>query len=161
MLFRNDPQIKELLKEEKAVTHYGTTVKNQVVRLEKWWKKSKGTLNVTGAGMPHEDAIQVGSNIMDKGHEVRNICPKFYRMNNLSDDRFDDIGAAITNTGEDVDLDVMNTFRKTPKSATSSAPQRQLSSDLGSENENEPEAENDEGIEWEKTDDEDADRDNK
>ena len=29
-LFQNEPQIKNILKEEKAVTHYGTTVKNQV-----------------------------------------------------------------------------------------------------------------------------------
>lgn len=39
-------------------------------------------------------------------------------MKHLVNDRFDDIGAAITNSGEDIDLDVMNTNRKTFKLAT-------------------------------------------
>lgn len=65
-LFQGEPQIKNLLKEDKAVTHYGTTVKNQVARLEKGWKKTKETLVVTGAGLPHEDDIHEGSYIMDK-----------------------------------------------------------------------------------------------
>lgn len=39
-------------------------------------------------------------------------------MKHLVYDQFDDISAAITNSGEDIDLDVMNTNRKTSKPAT-------------------------------------------
>ncbi len=34
-LFQNESQIKDFLKDEKAVTHYRNAVKNQVARLEK------------------------------------------------------------------------------------------------------------------------------
>ena len=92
---------------------------------------------------------------MDKWHEVRVLCPWFYRMKNLVDDRFDDIGAAITNSGEDIDLDVMNTNRKTSKSATPLLPsQPPFDPNLAADNENEDE------IEWEKTDNEDQDGNN-
>ncbi len=115
---------------------------------------------MTGAGLSHKNAIQEGSNIIDKWHVLRYIFLWFYQMKNLVDDRFDDIGAAMTNSGKNVDLDVMNSNRKTLKIAISST-QRQLPSYLGGENENDPEAENNKGIGWEKTDDEDADRDNR
>lgn len=152
-MFQGKPQIKNLLKEDKAVTHYGTTVKNQVAQLEKKWKKAKETLGVTGAGLPHEDDIHEGSYIMDKWHEVRVLCPWFYR---LVDDQFDDIGAAITNSGEAINLDVMNTNRKTSKSATPLLPlQPPFNPNLATDNKNEEE------IEWEKTDDEDQDGNNK
>ena len=36
-------------------------------------------------------------------------------MKLLVDNQFDDIGVAITNSGEDIDLDVMNTNRKVLK----------------------------------------------
>ena len=96
------------------------------------------------------------SYIMDKWHEVRVLCPWFYRMKLLVDDRFDDIGAAITNSGEAIDLDVMNTNRKTSKSATPLLPsQPPFDPNLAADNENEEE------IEWEKTDDENQDGNNK
>ena len=65
-LFQNEPVIKTFLKDEKAITHYGNAVKNQVARMEKGWKKAKITLTVTGAGLPHEDDIHERSYIMDK-----------------------------------------------------------------------------------------------
>lgn len=153
-LFQNESQIKDFLKDEKAVTHYGNAVKNRVARLEKGWKKAKVALTVTGAGLPHEDDIHEGSYIMDKWHEVRVVCPWFYRMKNLVDDRFDDIGAAITNSGEDIDIDVMNTNRKTSKSIPSTPSCPPPVSQEG-ENYNVPDDENEEDIEWEKTDNED------
>ena len=85
-LFQSEPQIKDLLKEDKAVTNYGTTVKNRVAQLEKVRKKAKETVGVTGAGLPHEDDIHEGSYIMDKWHEVRVLCPWFYRMKHLVND---------------------------------------------------------------------------
>ena len=91
---------------------------------------------------------------MGKWHEVRIVCPWFYRMKNIMDDRFDDIGAAITNSGEDIDIDVMNTNRKTSKSipSTPSCPPP-VSQEV--ENYNVPDDENEEDVEWGKTDNED------
>ena len=118
-------------------------------------EKSERDVGCTGAGLPHEDDIHEGSYIMDKWHEVRILCPWFYRIKYLVDDRFDDIGAAITNSGEDIDLDVMNTNRKTSNSATPLLPsQPLLNPSLDADNENEEE------IEWEKTHDEDQDGNN-
>ncbi len=153
-LFYNKLAIKTFLKDEKAVTHYGNAVKFQVARMEKGWKKAKITLTLTGAGLPHEDDIHEGSYIMDKWHEVRVLCPWFYQMKNLVDDRFDDIGAAIINSGEDIDIDIMNTNRKTPESIPPSTPPRTVSGSHERENHNALELENEEDIEWEKTDDE-------
>lgn len=76
-------------------------------------------------------------------------------MKHLVDDRFDDIGAAITNIGEDIDLDVMNTNRKTSKSATSLFPsQPPFDPNLAADNKDEEE------IEWEKPDNENQDGNN-
>lgn len=149
-LFQGEAQIKDLLKEDKAVIHYGTTVKNQVARHEKGCKRGKETLGVTGAGLPHEDDIHEGSYIMDKWHNVWILCPWFYQMKHLVDDRFDDIGAAITNSGEDIDLDAMNTNQKTFKSATPLPPSQSFPDPSQAIDD-----ENEEKIEWEKTDDED------
>lgn len=154
-LFQNEPQIRDVLKEEKAVTHYGITVKNQVARLEKGWKKAKETLGVTGAGLPHKDDIHDGSSIMDKWHEICVLCPWIYQMKILVDNRFNDIGAAITNSGKDIDLDIMNTNRKTSKPSAPLLP-LQLSSNTGNKDNNQQEDENNEDeVEWDKTDDED------
>ncbi len=153
-LFHNKPAIKTFLKDEKAVTHYRNAVKNQVARMEKGWKKAKITLTVTGAGLPHKDDIYEGLYIMDKWHKVRVLYPWFYRMKNLVDDQFDDIEAAITNSEKDIDIDIMNTNRKTPKSILPSTPPCTTSGSYERENHNAPELENEEDIEWEKTDDE-------
>lgn len=50
-------------------------------------------------------------------------------MKYLVDDRFNDIGAAITNSGQDIDLVVMNTNRKILKPATPIPPSTQPISD--------------------------------
>lgn len=77
-------------------------------------------------------------------------------MKLLVDDQFDDIGAAITKSGEDIDLDVMSTNRKPSKSTTLLLPsQPPFDPNLAANNKNEEE------IEWEKTDDEDQDGNNK
>ena len=55
---------------------------------------------------------------MDKWHEVRNLCLWFYQIKHSVDDQFNDIGTAITNSGQDIDLHIMHTNRKTPKPAT-------------------------------------------
>lgn len=110
--------------------------------------------------MPHKDDIHEGLYIMDKWHKVRILCLWFYRMKNLVDDRFDDIEAAITNSGEDIDIDTMNTNRKTPESIPPSTSPRTTSGSYERENHNAPELQNEEDIEWEKTDNENPSNDN-
>ena len=91
---------------------------------------------------------------MDEWHEVRMVCPWFYRMKNLVGDRFDEIGAAITNSGEDIEIDVMNTNQKTSKSISSTPscplPPPQPVSQEG-ENYDEADDKNEEDVEWGKT----------
>ena len=72
-------------------------------------------------------------------------------MKHLVDDRFDDIGAAITNNSQDIDLNIINTNQKTPKPATFISPSTQPISNLSQALDDE----NEEEIEWHKTDDED------
>ena len=76
-------------------------------------------------------------------------------MKLLVDDLFDDIVAAITNDGEDINLDVMNTNQKTSKFAMPLLLlQLFFDPNLAADNENEEE------IEWEKTDDKNQDGNN-
>ena len=104
-LLKDVDTIKDVIDENNARTHYGTAVKNQLGRMEKTWKNAKITLGITGAGLPNEDSIWDGPNeIRTKWEEVQEICPWFFRMKELVGDRFDDIGAAISNSEMDVTL---------------------------------------------------------
>ena len=96
----------------KAATHFGKSVKNQLSRLEKGFKEARTNLGVTGGGLPNEDAIWQEGEIRDKWEEVKLTCPWYFRMKVLVEDRFDDIGAAITNSGEEIDMDLMGDSRK-------------------------------------------------
>lgn len=63
---------------------------------------------MTGVGLPNEEAIWDGPNeIRDKWAQVKDICPWFYKMRDMIEDRFDDIGAAITNSRRDIALDAI------------------------------------------------------
>ncbi len=75
-------------------------------------------------------------------------------MKSLVDDCFDDIGAAITNSRKDIDIDVINTNRKISKFIPSTLSCPPPVSQEG-ENYNVPDDENEEDIEWEKTDNKD------
>lgn len=66
-------------------------------------ERAKETLRITGAGLPNEDAIwDEPDTIQNKWEEVKKVCPWFYRMRDMVEDRFDDIGAAIANSESDV-----------------------------------------------------------
>lgn len=97
-----------LLKDSKALTHYGNAVKYPIAKLEKSWKAAKETLGVTGAGLLNKKAIWNGPNeIRDKWTQVKEVCPWFYKMRDMVENRFDDVGAAITNSKRDVALDAI------------------------------------------------------
>lgn len=72
------------------------TIKNQISKLEKGF-----------SGLLHEGKIREDSELMSIWKEVEQFCPWFYRMKNMVKDKFDDIGAAITNIGGEIELDLM------------------------------------------------------
>ena len=101
-----EPEFQPLVtkNDEKAATHFGTSVKkNQMARLEKGFKEARENLGITGGGLPNEDAIW---------EQVKVTCPWYFRIKALVEDTFDDIGVAITNSGEGIDLDLMDESRK-------------------------------------------------
>lgn len=73
-------------------------------------------------------------------------------MKHLVDDQLDDISVIITNSREDINLDVMNTNRKKSKSAIP-IPLQSTSDPSQAINDK-----NKEEIEWKKTDNEDPER---
>lgn len=70
---------------------------------------------------------------MDKWYKVCIFCLWFYWRKLLVDDQFDDIGIVITNSKEDINLDVMNINWKTFKSPTLLLSSQSLF-DLGNKN---------------------------
>lgn len=56
-LFQNKLQIKDVLKEKKAIIYYNIMVKNQIIQTEKRWKRAKKTLRVTSVRLPYKDNI--------------------------------------------------------------------------------------------------------
>lgn len=110
----SEPEFQPLVTKNdgKAAIHFGTSVKNQMARLEKGFKEARENLGITGGGLPNEDAIWPEGEVRDKWEQVKITCPWYFRMKALVEDRFDDIGAAITNSGEGIDLDLMGESRK-------------------------------------------------
>lgn len=106
-LFAQEPEIGDRLEDSKVLAHYRMTIKNQISKLEKGFKIAKDMLRVTGSGLLHEGEIRNDSELMSIWKEVEQFCPWFYRMKNMVEDRFDDIGAAITNSGGEIELDLM------------------------------------------------------
>lgn len=96
----------------KAATHFGTSVKNQMARLEKGFKEAQENLEITGGGFPNEDAIWPKGEVWDKWEQVKITCPWYFCMKALVENRFNDIGTAITNSGENIDLDLIDESRK-------------------------------------------------
>lgn len=120
-LFAQEMDIGNRLEDPKVLAHYGMTVKNQISKLEKGFKTAKEMLRVTGSGLLHEGEIREDTELMSIWKEVKLFCPWFYRMKNMVEDRFDDIGAAITNSGGEIELDLMGKRKSaTPNEAGSS-----------------------------------------
>lgn len=92
-----------------------------VTGLQKGFKTAKEMLRVTGSGLLHEGEIREDTELMSIWKEVEQFCPWFYRMKSMVEDRFDDIGAAITNSGGEIELDLMGKRKSaTPNEAESS-----------------------------------------
>lgn len=96
--------------------------------------------------MPYKDDIYERLYIMDKWHKVRVLYLWFYWIKNLVDDQFNNIGVAITNSEENIDINVMNTNKKSSKSIPPSTPPCLTSGFQEKENYNIPEDEDEENI---------------
>ena len=106
-LFAQETNIGNRLDDPKVLAHYGMTIKNQLSKLEKGFKTTKDMLRVTGSGLLHKGEIREDTELMCIWKEVELFCPWFYCMKNIVEDRFDDIGAAITNSGREIEIDLM------------------------------------------------------
>lgn len=95
-----------------ATTHFGKSVKNQLFLLKKGFKEVRTNLGVTGGGLPNEDAIRPERKIRNKWKEVNLTCPWYFYMKVLVENRFNVIGAAIINSGEEIGIDWMSDNEK-------------------------------------------------
>lgn len=64
-------------------------------------------LCVMGLRLLHEGEIREDTKLMSIWKEVELFYLWFYRMKNMVKDRFDDIGAAITNNRGEIEVDLM------------------------------------------------------
>lgn len=85
---------------------YGTSVKNQILQMEKRWREAKKTLGVTGAGLDHETEIwkdERGDNLRNMWHEIKKFCPYYYALKPLLGERLVVTDHAITNSTDAID----------------------------------------------------------
>lgn len=130
-LFAQETDIGNRLEDPKVLAHYGMTVKNQISKLEKGFKTTKEMLRVTSSGLLHEGEIHEDTELMSIWKEVEQFCPWFYRMKSMVEDRFDDIGAAITNSGGEIELDLMGKRKSATFNEAESSQAPLLPSDTG------------------------------
>lgn len=88
----------------KAATYFDKLVKNQLARLKKRLKEERDNLGVSDENFPNKDAIWPGREVQDKWKEVKPICLWYFYMKVLLEDRFDVIGAVITNSDEKIEI---------------------------------------------------------
>lgn len=120
-LFAQETDIGNSLEDPKVLAHYGMTVKNQISKLEKEFKTAKEMLRVTSSELLHKGEVCEDTELMSIWKEVELFCPWFYHMKNMVEDGFDDIGAAITNSRGEIELDLMGKQKSaTPNEAGSS-----------------------------------------
>ena len=95
--------------------YYGTVVKNRVMRLVAIYKKAKEKLGVTGGGtITEEDVNRPDHQLYDTWKEVKKTCPFFWKMRELTSERFDDVPEAITNSRARLDNNLMLPRRNDP-----------------------------------------------
>lgn len=83
-----------------------------MTQLEKRFKEAWENLGIISGGLLNEDTIWSKSEVRDKQKQVQIICLQYFCIQALVEDRFDNIRAAITNNGKDIDLDLIDESRK-------------------------------------------------
>lgn len=79
--------------------HYGSMIKGKITKLQEQYQTAKERLGVTGAGLPTEEFIWKGSDLMKTWDAVKWICPYFYQLKVLIGGRTAVSNHAITNSG--------------------------------------------------------------
>ena len=106
-LLGSTPPYDELIKTDTGRKAYGTSVKNQVIQMEKRWREAFKTLGVTGAGLNNEDEIwegEQGDKLCNVWHEAQKVCPYFYDMKPLLGERLIATDHAIGNSVDLIDI---------------------------------------------------------
>lgn len=86
---------------------YGTSVKDQILQMEKKWREARKMLGVTGAELDSEATIwegEKGDKLRNLWHEVQKFCPYYYALKPPLGEHLRVTDHAITNS-----TDVMDT----------------------------------------------------
>lgn len=83
-----------------------------MARLEKGFKKAWENLEIIGDNLPNKDVIQPEGKVWDKQKQIKITYLQYFCMKTLLEDRFNNIKAAIINSGKGIDLNLMDESRK-------------------------------------------------
>lgn len=83
------------------------TIKNQLSELKKGFKTTKDMLYVMDSELLYKDKIHEDIKLMSICKKIELFCLWFYYMKNMIEDRFDNIGIAITNSGGKIEINFM------------------------------------------------------
>ncbi|MCJ1462479.1 hypothetical protein MMC07_001081 [Pseudocyphellaria aurata] len=108
ILLKDEAAINGLLKDANALACYGTAVDNQIAKLESTWKKARDILGNETRPL-NEESMNGGTvAIRGKWAEAKKICPWFFIMRDIMEDRVQDVDIgeleAVTNSETDVYL---------------------------------------------------------
>ena len=90
----------------KGLQAYIQSVKHQIQRMETTWKAAYKMLQVTGAGLDHEDEIWptlAGDKLQDFWEEVKTKCPYFYELKPFVKERLTATDESIENSADPID----------------------------------------------------------
>lgn len=76
------------------------------------FKEAWGNLKIISDSLSNENAIWPKSDMQDKWKQVKIICLEYFYIKALVENRFDNIGVAITISREDIDLHLIDKSRK-------------------------------------------------
>lgn len=82
--------------------HFGSMIKGKITKLQEQYHAAKERLGVTGSGLPSEEHIWQGTDLMKVWTAVKKICPYFYELKDLIGKRTAVCDHAITNSGTDM-----------------------------------------------------------
>lgn len=91
----------------KTETNFGKLVENQLARLEKEFKEARDNLRVLDKALLNKDAIWPDRKFWKKWKEVKLTWLWYFYMKILVEDRFVDIRAPITNSDQEIEMDLM------------------------------------------------------
>lgn len=109
ILLKDEASIKDFLKDPNASACYGTAIDNQITRLERTWGEARDILGTTRARPVNRDSLEEGTDaIRGKWDEAKKICPWFFIMRDIMEDRVQDVDIGmlevVTNSETDVYL---------------------------------------------------------